>query len=107
MLTLSFTEMCADFNFSVFGFRSISISLSLSTVFEEREFTFLTIRLMLDVLSNYSYSLHISTLQVRHWSVAYYRWHFPIWRERFKDSLTEFAKINSHIREHLHCGEVQ
>ena len=50
------------------------------------------LRLMLDVLSKYSYSLYIGTLQVRHWSVAYYRWQFPIWRERFKYQLTEFAK---------------
>ena len=76
----------------LFGFRSIFISLPLSTVCEEREFTFLTVRLMLDVLSKYSYSLYIGTLQVRHWSVTYYRWQFPIWRERFKDPLTKFAK---------------
>ena len=56
----------------LFGFRSIFISLPLSTVCEEREFNFLTVRLMLDVLSKYmySYSLYIGTLQVRHWSVA-------------------------------------
>ena len=76
----------------LFGFRSIFISLPLSTVCEEREFNVLTVRLMLDVLSKYSYSLHIGALQVRHWSVAYYRWQFPIWRERFKYQLTEFAK---------------
>ena len=40
----------------LFGFRSIFISLPLPTVCEEREFTFLTVRLMLDVLSKYSYS---------------------------------------------------
>ena len=79
----------------LFGFRSIFISLPLSTVCEEREFNFLTVRLMLDVLSKYmySYSLYIGTLQVRHWSVAYYRWQFPIWRERFKYPLAEFAKL--------------
>ena len=59
----------------LFRFRSIFISLPLSTVCEEREFTFSTVRLalMLDMLSKYSYSLYIGTLQVRHWSVAYYR----------------------------------
>ena len=62
--------------------------MPLSTVCEEREFNFLAVRLMLDVLSKYSYSLYIGTLQVRHWSVAYYRWQFPIWRERFKYQLT-------------------
>ena len=72
----------------LFGFRSIFIFLPLSTVCEEREFNFLAVRLMLDVLSKYSYSLYIGTLQVRHWSVAYYRWQFPIWRERFKYQLT-------------------
>ena len=44
------------------------------------------------MLSKYSCSLYIGTLQVRHWSVAYYRWQFPIWRDRFKDPLTEYAK---------------
>ena len=94
---LRFICLCSPFHLRkrvliLFGFRSIFISLPLSTVCEEREFTFLTVRLMLDVLSKYSYSLYIGTLQVRHWSVAYYRWQFPIWRERFKYQLTEFAK---------------
>ena len=94
---LRFICLCSPFHLRkrvliLVGFRSIFISLPLSTVCEEREFTFLTVRLMLDVLSKYSYSLYIGTLQVRHWSVAYYRWQFPIWRERFKDPLTEFAK---------------
>ena len=71
---LRFICLCSPFHLRkrvliLFGFRSILISLPLSTVCEEREFTFWTVRLMLDVLSKYSYSLYIAnigTLLVRH-----------------------------------------
>ena len=92
----------------LFGLRSIFISLPLSTVCEEREFTFLTVRLMLDVLSKYSYSLYV------HWYVTskalvsgILSLAAPNLEGKVQGPIDRVCKINSHIRENLHCGEVQ
>ena len=90
----------------LFGFRSIFISLPLPTVCEEREFTFLTVRLMLDVLSKYSYPLHIITLQVRLVS-GILSLAVPNLEGKVQGLIDRVCQINSHIKENLHCGEVQ
>ena len=92
----------------LFGFRSIFISLPLSTVCEEREFTFLTIRLMLikcvvEIL-----------IFIVHWYITskalvsgILSLAVPNLEGKVQGPIDRACKINSHIRENLHCGEVQ
>ena len=90
----------------LFGFRSIFISLPLSTVCEEREFNFLTVRLMLDVLSKYmySYSLYVTSKALVSGILSLA---VPNLEGKVQVAIGRVCKINSHIRGNLYCGEVQ
>ena len=95
----------------LFGFRSIFTSLPLPTVCEEREFTFLTVRLML--LLRLRCVVEILMFIV-HWYVTskalvsgILSLAVPNLEGKVQGSIDRVCKINSHIRENLHFGEVQ
>ena len=113
---------------TLFGFRSIRISLPLPTVCEEREFTFFTVRLML--LLRLRCVVEIVMLIV-HWYVTSKAlvmiasgipcsdhmvesefWSgiaslaVPHLEGKVQGRIGRVCKIYSHIRENLHYGEV-
>ena len=92
----------------LFGFRSIFISLPLSIVCEEPcgEFTFLTVRLLRCVVEILIFIVHwyvtSKALVSGILSLA-----VPNLEGKVQGPIDRVCKINSHIRENLHCGEDQ